>query len=140
MQTQPTSNHPRTDLGQVYQQFMASFDQQDATGIAALYTEEGQLLPAYSTAIAGRAAIQAFWQGCIDMGICALRRQPIEVDQLNETVNEIGAYELYGRDGKLLDVGKYVVIWKWVQDRWQIYRDIWTSNLPPAPRKERDMR
>jgi ketosteroid isomerase-like protein len=132
MPTRPTSNHSRTDLGQAYQQFMASFDQQDAAGIAALYTEEGQLLPAYSAAIAGRAAIQAFWQGCIDMGICALHRQPAEVDQLNETVNEIGAYTLYGRAGKLLDVGKYVLIWKWAQDRWQIYRDIWTSNLPPT--------
>jgi hypothetical protein len=39
---------------------------------------------------------------------------------------------LYARAGKLLDVGKYIVIWKWEQGRWQIYRDIWTSNLPPA--------
>ncbi len=76
---------------------MASFAQGDAAGIASIYTEDGQLLPAYSPAIAGRAAIQAFWQGCIDMGICALHRQPTEVDPLNETVNEVGTYTLYGR-------------------------------------------
>ena len=140
MQTQPTSTQPRIDLAQAYQQFMASFDQQNAAGIAALYVETGQLLPAYSAAIAGRAAIQAFWQGCIDMGIRALHRQPIEVEQLNGTVNEVGAYELYSRDGKLLDVGKYIVIWKWEQGQWQIYRDIWTSNLPPAQSSDRNRR
>lgn len=109
---------------------MTRFACGDAVGVAALYAREGQLLPTYSTAIIGRTAIQAFWQGCIDMGIGALQRQPSEIDQLNETINEIGAYALYGRNGKLLDVGKYIVIWKWEQGRWQIYCDIWTSNLP----------
>src|SRR5262245_22545868 len=56
-------------------------------------------------AISGHAAIQAFWQGWIDMGNGALQRQPAEVDHLNETVNEVGVYTLYSRDGKLLDVG-----------------------------------
>lgn len=130
-----TSTHLAGELLHTHQRFMARFAQGDAAAIAAIYTEEGQLLPAYSPAIISRAAIQAFWQGCIDMGIGALRRHPSEVDQLNETVNEVGAYELYGRDGQLLDVGKYIVIWKWAQGRWQIYRDIWTSNLPPVPRK-----
>ena len=140
MPAPPSINPQPINLSQVYQPFMTSFDQRDAAGIAALYTEESQLLPAYSAAIVGRAAIQAFWQGCIDMGIRALHRHPTEVDQLHATVNEVGAYKLYGRDGKLLDVGKYIAIWKWEQNRWQIYRDIWTSNLPPTSRKESDMR
>jgi len=132
MSAQSAVNPHPINLSHIYQQFMTSFAQGDAAGVAVLYTETAQLLPAYSAAITGRAAIQAFWQGCIDTGLRALHRLPSEVDQLNETINEVGAYEIYGRDGKLLDMGKYIVIWKWEQDRWQIYRDIWTSNLPPA--------
>lgn len=125
MPTQPIKN-----LNVAYRQFMTSFAQCNAAGVAVVYAESAQLLPAYSAAIVGRAAIQAFWQGCMDMGICTLQRQPDEVEQLNGTLNEVGAYQIYGRDGKLLDVGKYIAIWKWEQERWQIYRDIWTSSLP----------
>lgn len=125
MPTQLISN-----LSAAYQQFMASFDLGNGAGAAAIYAENAQLLPAYSAAIVGRAAIQAFWQGCMDVGVCALQRQPAEAEQLNGTINEVGAYRIYGRGGKLLDVGKYIAIWKWEHEQWQIYRDIWTSSLP----------
>lgn len=115
-----------------HQQVMASFGQGDAMGVAAIYTEEGQVLPAYSAAICGRAAIQAFWQGCMDMGICAMQRTPLEMDCLAETINEVGEYRFLDRQGRVLDIGKYVLIWKRQHGQWKIQRDIWTSNLPAA--------
>ena len=115
-----------------HQQLMASFGQGDAMGVAAIYTEDGQVLPAYSAAIRGRAAIQAFWQGCMDMGICAMQRTPLEMDCLTETINEVGEYRFLDRQGRVLDIGKYVLIWKRQHGQWQIQRDIWTSSLPTA--------
>jgi ketosteroid isomerase-like protein len=116
------------------QQWMGSFRQGNATGVAAIYAEDAQLLPAYSPAISGRNAIQAFWQGCLDMGIGTVQRIPFEVDYLTDTVNEVGDYRFLDRHERVLDVGKYVVIWKQQHGQWQIYRDMWTSNLPPAQR------
>lgn len=113
-----------------HQQMLASFRQGDAAGVAALYGEEGQILPAHSSAIRGRAAVQAFWQGCIDVGICVMQRTPLEVDCLAETVNDVGDYTFFDRAGKVLDVGKYVLIWKKHPNGWQIDRDIWTTDLP----------
>lgn len=115
------------------QQLMASFAHRDATAIAALYAEAGQLLPAYSPAICGRAAIQAFWQGCMDMGICALHCTPLEVDCLVATVNEIGEYRFFDSHNRVLDVGKYIVIWKLHHGQWQIQQHMWTSSLSSAP-------
>jgi ketosteroid isomerase-like protein len=113
-----------------HQQLMTRFQQGNAAGVAAIYAEAGQLLPVYSAAICGRAAIQAFWQGWIDMGIGVIRRTPLEVDCLHDTVNEVGTYRFFDCHGRVLDVGKYVVIWKEEHDQWKIQRDIWTSNLP----------
>ena len=115
-----------------HQQLMICFRQGDAAGVAAVYAAEGQIMPAYSAAIHGRAAIQAFWQGCIDMGIGAMRRTPRDIDDLGDTLNEMGDYTFLDRHGRLLDVGKYVIIWKAQQGQWQIQCDIWTSNLPAA--------
>ena len=44
-----------SQLSVAYQQLMISSDQGNAAGVAAVYTETGQLLPAYSAAIVGRA-------------------------------------------------------------------------------------
>ena len=113
-----------------HQQLMTSFALGDAMGVAAIYTEDGQVLPAYSAAIRGRAAIQAFWQGCMDIGICAMQRTALEMDCLAATINEVGEYRFLDRHGRVLDVGKYVIIWKHHHGQWQIQCDIWTSSLP----------
>jgi len=132
MTTKPTLDEVYIAIRTAQQQLLTSFHQRNAAEVAACYAAEGQILPAYSAAISGRAAIQAFWQGCIDMGIGTLQRTPLEIDCLAGTVNEVGEYRFLDRQGHVLDVGKYVVIWKEQHDQWQIQRDIWTSNLPPA--------
>jgi ketosteroid isomerase-like protein len=132
MPNQSTSGDIHAAVMAAHQAWMASFRQGDAAGVAALYAEAGQLLPAYSTAISGRAAIQAFWQGCIDMGICAMSCTPLEVDCLAETVNEVGEYRFLVCHNRVLDVGKYVVIWKLQRGQWKVQRHIWTSNRPAA--------
>jgi ketosteroid isomerase-like protein len=130
MTSQSISEHAQVAISAAHHELMASFAQRNAASVAAVYAVDGQLLPAYSAAISGQAAIQAFWLGCLDMGISLLQRRPAEVALLGETANEVGNYVLYGRNGKVIDIGKYVVIWKQQHGQWKIHRDIWTSNLP----------
>lgn len=132
MTAKPTPPDGQAVLLAAHQQMMAHFAQTDAAGVAAIYTTDAQLLPVYSATISGRAAIQAFWQGCIDMGITAIQRNATEIEQLGTTANEVGRYTLLGHTGKVLDIGKYVIIWKEQAGDWKIHRDIWTSDLPPA--------
>lgn len=51
----------RTDIAAGNTRFRETFGRGDAAGVAALYTTGGQLLPPNSPVIAGRDAIQAFW-------------------------------------------------------------------------------
>jgi ketosteroid isomerase-like protein len=34
--------------------------------------------------------------------------------------------------GKVVDRGKYIVIWKREQGQWKLHRDIWNTSMPPA--------
>jgi ketosteroid isomerase-like protein len=45
-----------------------------------------------------------------------------------EDVIEEGKYELDTGNNKLMEKGKYIVIWKLDKDRWKIYRSIWNTD------------
>ena len=110
--------------------FVATFDAGDAAGVAALYTEEGQLLPPNADFMIGREAIQAFWQGAMDAGIASAKIEILEVEGHGDTAIEVSKYALYAQDGAELDAGKFIVVWKHVEGEWKLHRDIFNSSKP----------
>ena len=130
MANQGTSTEVQAAIAAAVENFMAAFNRGDAAGLADFYTENGQLLPTGSDFITGKAAIQTFWQGAMDMGIKTAKLEAVETEGHGDTAIEIGKYSLRGETGNVLDNGKYVVIWKQEGDQWKLHRDIWNSSLP----------
>jgi ketosteroid isomerase-like protein len=114
--------------------FGSLFKQANGAGVAALYTQDAQVLPPNGDIVSGGAAIQKFWQGVMDAGIKGAKLTTLEVTPAGNTAYEVGRYELSGADGSVLDNGKYVVIWKRDGGQWKLHRDIWNTNTP-APAK-----
>ncbi len=115
-------------------QFSAAAAKGDGAGLAALYAADGQVLPAGSDVIRGRDAIQKFWQGALDSGIAGVGLKTLEVFAHGATATEVGQYELRNNAGKVLDHGKYIVIWRREGDNWKLLRDMFSTNVP-APKK-----
>jgi ketosteroid isomerase-like protein len=126
------AEEPRASIEAGNKQFVAAFTKGDGAGVAALYTATAQLLPANSDVVSGTAAIQKFWQGVMDSGVAGAKLKTLEVEGHGSTAHEVGQYELSDKAGKVLDRGKYVVIWKRDGTQWKLHRDIWTTSQPPA--------
>ena len=122
----------RTQLGSANKEFMNAFKRGDATAMANLYTPEAQLLPANSDFVRGTAAIRAFWQGVIDLGLKEASLETIEAEAHGDTAIEVGRYRLLAAGGAVADSGKYVVVWKNDRGTWKLHRDIWTTSQPAA--------
>ena len=120
----------RAAIHEANETFMSTFANGDATGIAALYTAEGQLLPTHSDVISGHTAIAGFWQGAMDKGIRSARLETVEIEDHGDTAIEVGRYTLAGEGDQVLDRGKYVVWWKNEGGDWKLHRDIWNSSEP----------
>lgn len=112
--------------------FVAAFKRGDAAAMAALYTAQGQLLPANSDVVRGTAAIRQFWQGIIDMGLQDAVLETLELEAHGDTAIEVGRYKLLAAAGVLADSGKYLVVWKNQDGAWRLHRDIWTTSQAPA--------
>ena len=128
--TQSTSTEVRDAIAAAGENFMATFSRGDAAGLAAFYTENGQILPPNSDFVTGRQAIQAFWQGAMDMGIKSVKIEIVEVEGHGDTAIEVGKYTLSGEAGQVLDMGKYIVILKQVDGQWKLHREIFNSSMP----------
>lgn len=126
-----TSKQVRDAIVAANEIFVNTFNKGDAAGLAALYTEEGQLLPPNAETMVGHQAIQAFWQGAMDMGIKSAQIETGEVDAHGDTAIEVSKFKLYGAEGQVLDKGKFIVIWKRENGQWKLHRDIFNSSMPP---------
>ena len=115
-------------------QFSAAAAKGDGAALAALYSPDGQVMPAGSDPIRGAEAIQKFWQGALDSGVAAIGLKTVEVFGQGSTATEVGEYELHDKAGKVLDHGKYIVVWQHTDGKWALLRDMFSTNASP-PKK-----
>jgi uncharacterized protein (TIGR02246 family) len=118
----------------VNSQFSAAVAKGDGAALAAFYSPDGQVMPAGSDPIRGTEAIQKFMQGALDLGIAAISLKTIEVFGHGPTATEVGEYEQRDKAGKVLDHGKYIVVWQHADGKWKLLRDMFSTNVPP-PKK-----
>ena len=125
---------PRAAIEEANGKFSAFLAKGDAAGLAAMYAADAKVFPPNSDIVSGGPAIQQLWQGVIDAGVKGAKLTTLDVTVGGDLASESGKYEMSGADGKVLDSGKYVVVWKRVAGRWKILRDIWNTSMP-APAK-----
>ena len=109
-------------------QFSATAAKGDGAGLAALYTADGQVLPAGSDPIRGSDAIQKFWQSALDSGIAGVGLKTIDIFGHGPTATEVGQYELRDKAGNVIDHGKYIVVWRHEGGKWKLLRDMFSSS------------
>jgi ketosteroid isomerase-like protein len=67
------------------------------------------------------------------MGVAAADLETVEFEEMGDTAWEVGKFSLKAKDGRLLDHGQYIVIWKREHGAWKWHRDIWNSSRPAQP-------
>ena len=121
----------RTAIEAADAKFSALAAQGDSAALAGLYAKDGAVMPAGSEPIRGTEAIAKFWQGAFASGVAAIELKTVEVYSQGVTATEVGEYALRDKAGKVLDHGKYIVIWRRADDGWKLLRDMFSTNAPP---------
>jgi uncharacterized protein (TIGR02246 family) len=109
--------------------FVAAFNKGDSQALAAFYTEDAHVLPAGGEMVQGRQAIQSFWDNTMkqlgDGKLTTVDVQPLGPD----AAREIGTFSFKTKGNAPQEVsGKYVVVWRKINDQWKLATDIWNMN------------
>ncbi len=110
-----------------------SFATGDSATFVGSYTSDACISPNNMPKMCGPQSINGFFIEGYKWGIRALSLTSEEVTGSKDAIVEIGKYELFADKNVSLDKGKYIVIWKEENGKLKMYRDIWNSDLPPAP-------
>ena len=137
----PTSDTTKFDLSAARSwiendnaKFAEEVKRGDSAAVAAHYASDALVMMAHSEPAKGKD-IASTWGQVSRMGIKDMKITTVDLTGNADLLAETGTYELYGEGNKLLDKGKYVVVWKQENGTWKIYRDIGNTNLPAAPVK-----
>ena len=109
-------------------QFSKTYVAGDHEALSMMYTMDGKIMPGGPRIIEGRSDIAAYWK--LPDGI-SLKRHEVQPEKIQIYENHATDYGYYSgttqrSDGDLVDwQGKYVIIWKKVDDQWLIDVDIW---------------
>ena len=108
----------------------------DAAGIAALYAEDGAVMPPNAPIGKGRPAIQQTWASMMQTPGFDLTFVPeqIIVSSSGDMALDRGTYRLaVAPNGTVkTDTGKYVVVWRKIGSEWKAAADIFNSDLPAS--------
>ena len=98
--------------------------------IAEAYTEDAKIFPNNRDIIEGRQAIKEYW--ILPSGVRTSHHQitPEEIKIMGDEAYDYGYYQ--GRtkrqDGSEASwKGKYVIVWRKIEEDWKMYLDIWNS-------------
>ena len=116
-------NGPEAEM----KEFLAAFNSQDAAGVAALFHDDGKLLPAGAPIVSGTEAIEEFWAGAFGAGLSAIEKTPIEIVVSGDLAVETSSYFVTFNDAKI--AGKDTLVWrKNSEGEWRISTDIWAAD------------
>lgn len=113
------------------QNFMKAFEAQDSVGVSNCFATDAKAMAANMPAIEGRDAIKLFISEAMDSGTSNFDLHTIKIWGDSSILIEEGTYQSSDSAGNQLDKGKYIVLWKMEAGNWKMFRDIWTSDLPP---------
>ncbi len=112
------------------QNFMKAFKAGDSVAVSNCYTTDAKAMVANMPSIEGRDDIKHFISNLMNTGIKNFDLHTIKIWGDSSILTEEGSYKSYDTEGKQLDKGKYIVLWKMEAGNWKMFRDIWTSDLP----------
>lgn len=118
----------RAQISKVDQAWQKAYNAGDAAALAAFYTQDAKLMAPGAEPASGTKAIQALFAADLAHGAKITLTQG-DIVGFGDFALETGGWVATAPDGKHLDHGPYMTLYKKVGSGWKIYRDVSNSSM-----------
>ena len=119
----------RAQIEKVGKAWEKAYNAGDAAGLAALYTKDAQVMAPGGEPASGTKAIKDLFAADMAGGV-KNALTTTDVTGFGDYALETGKYVATSADGKHLDHGPYMTLYKKEGGSWKLYRDTWNSSMP----------
>jgi len=110
--------------------FVNLFNRGDSIGLANMFTIDGKSMEPNEPAYIGRGQIQTHYSTVMKAGANKLGLLTTGLWGDENMLAEEGEFTFMDKDDKILDKGKYIVLWRKEDDKWKLFRDCYNSDMP----------
>ncbi|MBL0101908.1 MAG: alpha/beta fold hydrolase [Saprospiraceae bacterium] len=94
-----------------------------------LYTSDGVIYPPGAPPIMGRNAIATFWRTVSTRGMHSLQLHLVDLILSGDLLMANGKYTMRNKQNEILDLGKFMAIYRKEKNEWLLQTDMFNSNL-----------
>jgi ketosteroid isomerase-like protein len=126
----------KAEIQALNDEFARGLNEKDIDAVMALYTDDANSYPPNKPGAIGKAAIRAEMESEENEGI-TLKFTTQEVWATCDHATELGTYVVTHNQAGQVASGRYMVLYKNVDGKWMLHRDMW-SDEHPAPDRSSD--
>ena len=107
-----------------------AYNEKNAEGVAALYTDDARVYPPGAAMVSGKAAVREYFTGDIANNWAEITVNDDETHVAGDWAWRTGTWSAAVTP---VMTGKYAEVWHRTADGWRIHRDIWNVDTAPPP-------
>ena len=112
------------------QTFVMAMNKGDSITLANCYTKDAKMMGPNEKSVIGRTEIQKVFSSWIKAGMPTFTMKTIDIWGNEEMMAAEEEWAFSDKDGKILDSGKSIELFKMEDGKWRMYRDCYNSDLP----------
>ncbi len=94
-----------------------------------LYTSDGVIYPPGAPPVMGRNAIATFWRTVSNRGMDSFQLHLIDLEISGDLLIANGKYAMRNKQNEILDIGKFMAIYRKEDNEWRLQTDMFNSSL-----------
>ena len=119
----------RIQVIEVENELVRLINNQKWDSVANVYISTGVIYPPGAPPLMGREAIATFWRTASLRGLHKLELQLIDIEQSGDLLISQGKYVMRNARMEILDIGKFIAIYRKEKNKWRLQTDMFNSNL-----------
>lgn len=116
-----------------YREFEKAFNSKDSVALANCYTADTKFMAPNEKAIEGRPALQKTFHMWFSGDMPTIKLNCVEVWGSSDNIVSENSWVMTGKDGKVVDQGKSLEVYKMEDGKWKMARDCFNSDMPAMP-------